>query len=567
MKPLISYTLWLLYEDNSRDDASPLVLLSNDLGTRSVAEKIEFKTMRVEEIRQRLHENDGNRNVETNIMTEFGVQGHKNGNSAANILNLSEEGLVEDTSTSTTNGMTKDIICEGNTLYQNGVDGLSNELEKIGGEERDIISDRDDQTSTDKISANIEENAKGINELAEYTCATTFANLTMDNVDTVSETHPLSLHEVNVILTSMTAVDLSITSKGSENSNSLNSSPDLLPKPADILLAGLTIEGPGIENGALPIDENLSNVNNRKAIEVTAAPTGLGRISSNGSKKRSKGPKMTNGKPIDRVEFSKASYRGTRSPPKKQEALPHDLEIYPEQKITLLQKKPLSPKILQRPVVNQQPDHRPSPPSPQRPVVNQRPDHRSSPPSPQRSVVSHQSEHRSSRPLMQYPVVNLQLDHHSSPHSPLRSPFNQQPERCYLPSSPKCASPNRSSHDVKELENSDDEVVVFNPKAKRLSAQRKPPIENPKPLAPVSHPQPKVTAPPVIIDPDAFDRSIAINPRANSFRNNSPRHSPRHSPRNSIRGLPRTSEPDVDFVLKSGSPRGATRGSKTLWVG
>ncbi len=145
---------------------------------------------------------------------------------------------------------------------------------------------------------------------------------------------------------------------------------------------------------------------------------------------------------------------------------------------------------------------------------------------------------------------------------------------------------------VEEPEDSDEEVVVFNPKAKRLSAQQKSPQQSPKqdvtpnasqspkpsaaqiqkqnvqqsPKKATRVPQPQTKTPPVapaIIDPDAFGRSFATNPRAN-VHNNHPnsRYSPRGSPRRAVR----TPEPELDYVLKSGNTRASIRGKGKLWV-
>lgn len=141
-------------------------------------------------------------------------------------------------------------------------------------------------------------------------------------------------------------------------------------------------------------------------------------------------------------------------------------------------------------------------------------------------------------------------------------------------------------------EDSDEEVVVFNPKPKRLSAQQKPPQSSPKqnvdlklaqspklnasqspkqnmqrsPRKATPARQPQAKTPPVapaIIDPDAFGRSFATNPRAD-VRNNHPnsRYSPRGSPRRAMR----TPEPELDYVLKSGNTRASVRGRGKLWV-
>ena len=73
------------------------------------------------------------------------------------------------------------------------------------------------------------------------------------------------------------------------------------------------------------------------------------------------------------------------------------------------------------------------------------------------------------------------------------------------------------------------------------------------------------TSSPTVIDPDAFDRSYVVQTRTtmpNGTNGNSRTHHSRASPRRALR----TPEADVDFVLKSGSPRAATRGKGKLWV-
>lgn len=128
---------------------------------------------------------------------------------------------------------------------------------------------------------------------------------------------------------------------------------------------------------------------------------------------------------------------------------------------------------------------------------------------------------------------------------------------------------------VSEPEDSDEEVVVFNPKAKRLSAQQKAPRQfnskpsnqvekaHPKPSNQVEkvHPAPAVQTP--VIDPDAFGRSFATNPRPNYIQN---KYQSRYSPRGSPRRGQRMNQPEVDYVLKSGTTREASRGQGKLWV-
>ena len=87
--------------------------------------------------------------------------------------------------------------------------------------------------------------------------------------------------------------------------------------------------------------------------------------------------------------------------------------------------------------------------------------------------------------------------------------------------------------------------------------------------APVKLPPRKIqmqpTSSPTVIDPDAFDRSyvvqspsIVTNESNGNHRAQGGRGSPRHAHK--------TPEPEVEFVLKSGSPRGSTRGRGRLWV-
>ena len=74
------------------------------------------------------------------------------------------------------------------------------------------------------------------------------------------------------------------------------------------------------------------------------------------------------------------------------------------------------------------------------------------------------------------------------------------------------------------------------------------------------------TSSPTVIDPDAFDRSYVVQPPRTATTNGSSGNHRPHHPRGSPRRAPRTPEADVDFVLKSGSPRAATRGKGKLWV-
>lgn len=138
------------------------------------------------------------------------------------------------------------------------------------------------------------------------------------------------------------------------------------------------------------------------------------------------------------------------------------------------------------------------------------------------------------------------------------------------PTAPE-SSPSPAMAPSGEDNSSDDEIVVFNPRSKRLS-QTKASLQPPKaPQVPKVPSQYNAASNggPALIDPDAFGRTFARKPSGvalNAGRTlaaRSPRASPRHSPHRSIA----TPEPaDVDFVLKSGSPRGAARVKGKLWV-
>ena len=83
--------------------------------------------------------------------------------------------------------------------------------------------------------------------------------------------------------------------------------------------------------------------------------------------------------------------------------------------------------------------------------------------------------------------------------------------------------------------------------------------------------QPKKQQPisyPTIIDPDDFDRSpITQQPRVHTPNGNSSgikNHRMPDSPKRG--GSSKITDPEVDFVLRSGAPRGSTRGKGKLWV-
>lgn len=155
--------------------------------------------------------------------------------------------------------------------------------------------------------------------------------------------------------------------------------------------------------------------------------------------------------------------------------------------------------------------------------------------------------------------------------SPLQLPSQPQQSPMHRHSTKNSTSSSRRSSNVSspaatqnsvEPEDSDEEVVVFNPKLKRMSGQKPSKQFSQRQPNHASNfqqvPQVKAT----IIDPDAFGRSFATNTRGYIPNGQRARNSPRGSPR---RGL-RMTEPEVDYVLKSGATREASRGQGKLWV-
>ena len=94
----------------------------------------------------------------------------------------------------------------------------------------------------------------------------------------------------------------------------------------------------------------------------------------------------------------------------------------------------------------------------------------------------------------------------------------------------------------------------------REAIQRQAQATKPQPRKIQLHP----TASPTVIDPDDFDRSYVVQPRVRTPASANGVH--RGNRRGSPKRAARTPDPEVDFVLKSGSPRGSTRGKGKLWV-
>lgn len=195
------------------------------------------------------------------------------------------------------------------------------------------------------------------------------------------------------------------------------------------------------------------------------------------------------------------------------------------------------------------------PSKPFRPVLMQRPPNASQVPSENRSSrVASENAHSqitSDKPLspIHTPPIENGTRLGSTKHTPNISVSSAQSESIKGPKSEHLSTeaPRAEAPVADEPEDSEEEVVVFNPRAKRLSAQkqqaskqispeRHPQNHEPAPLPVEASPMPqaqssKPTSPertnqtkprkqpkpraPVVIDPDAFGRDFASNPRSN----------------------------------------------------
>ena len=151
----------------------------------------------------------------------------------------------------------------------------------------------------------------------------------------------------------------------------------------------------------------------------------------------------------------------------------------------------------------------------------------------------------------------------NSPDSPARQAQGR-------PNTPRHPRQNRpSSHDQSQIQRQSEMIIQRQREAIQRQAKA---AAKPAPRQIQMEP----TENPTVIDPDAFDRSYVVQPPSNNNssssnvkrrsggrRRGSPRNSP---PAESPRRRAPAAEPDVDFVLKSGAPRGSTRGKGKLWV-
>ena len=254
------------------------------------------------------------------------------------------------------------------------------------------------------------------------------------------------------------------------------------------------------------------------------------------------------------------------------------------------------------------------PPKPFRPVLMQRPANASQVPSENRSsqVVSENthSQITSDKPPspINTPPIENGVRGSLTKHTPNVSVSSALSESVKGPTSehPSTEASRPEALAVNEPEDSEEEVVVFNPRAKRLSAQKQqvskrisperysqvhepapPPVEgpplqqaqSPKPASPERtsqakpRKQPKPRAP-VVIDPDAFGRDFASNPRSHQqhqrphsharggFQQGPPRRPmSQHGPPPD-RYVPKQGPPLQRPVSQHGPPRSQPRGGR-----
>ena len=148
----------------------------------------------------------------------------------------------------------------------------------------------------------------------------------------------------------------------------------------------------------------------------------------------------------------------------------------------------------------------------------------------------------------------------------LMTPTSQLPE--VLQSQDDNIPRNLSVHNDQELST----AVQVPPQHQHQQSRQRPHPRQPhrfdqgSPKFPRQPNKPQTISYPTIIDPDDFDRSPIIRPpRIHTPNGNS--HSNHRMPGSPKRGgASKSTEPEVDFVLKSGAPRGSTRGRGKLWV-
>lgn len=171
-----------------------------------------------------------------------------------------------------------------------------------------------------------------------------------------------------------------------------------------------------------------------------------------------------------------------------------------------------------------------------------------------------------SQPQVSTPAVASDVVEEPTSDKSLNGRLRQHTPKSAPPRSPRTVPHTRpTSQDQLQLQRQSEMIIQRQREAiqRQSKAAAKPP---PRQI------QMEPTENPTVIDPDAFDRSYVVQPpksntsppanskrRSNGHRRGSPKEG---SPKRASKGT----EPEIDFVLRSGAPRGSTRGKGKLWI-
>ena len=531
VKSLLSCVLWRLHEyENNPLMPESYVLLTNDVETRTVAQKLSIPTFNLQELRQafeKKNRDNVDREVVGQLEIEFAVKRREK--VAAEVeedVNMEEEKLVCDGEknldvTESTDQNARSVGSEEKTL--NG-DAISHETRKVGT-----------ATEFEGSNGNLEQAEKPREE---------FESLKLNGV------YKLDKEEETV-----KDVDLHSPKPLSDNLDGIEKTTSPPPET--------TAEAPST---ATP------EVNITKTQQSSSVPTN-GHV--NGIVNNIVGASDDSDDDDEVVVFNPKSRRLSGRPKTPIEVTkPPPAISYIKALETGLPKKPIpTPKpTLPAEQTQSQSTHQPEIPS------QVKTESQSQPPIwPQsqgagsaRKTTSGQRRHPNRRPEhLQYPSNTASKAQNQMSAHPM--PAQIQPRPIALPTEMQIRSKSASPPKSLERKKSDEQIILESVDQNNGRHHNQMDIQRPnhpavqrvdqafaKPQR-QSHKQQRSFP---IIDPDAFDRSFIIRPNNNAPNNNHRIMSPRGSPR----GTPRTPETEVDYVLKSGSPRAATRGRGKLWV-
>ena len=167
------------------------------------------------------------------------------------------------------------------------------------------------------------------------------------------------------------------------------------------------------------------------------------------------------------------------------------------------------------------------------------------------------------------------------PPEPSKSPALPAQPRNAPPRHPRAGLPHRNTSQEELRQQRESQRIIQRQREAIQRQERQAKAVEEKPKAEEKPPPRQIklepTDNPTIIDPDAFDRSYVVQAPSSSPSTNSSaekRRSRTHHPRgNHSKGSPKRAakangkaEADVDYVLKSGAPRGSVRGKGKLWI-